>query len=213
LLDAAKKVQADAASQQKIADTEARREKNGEPGYQRGAGPKYREALKQKQDADAALAHADAEVAIYEPRLTDANARLDALQAPLKAGEDSIKGELEKIEQQKDAQLVPEGYDAPMAYTALTQLEADPREGRAILFFSRMMMAVLMTIELSYIMVRLWFSPASISTARLISNTKLEAEEINSEYERRSHEIRAGLEKNIGPRPAPPPFRIISREA
>ena len=100
-----------------------------------------------------------------------------------------------------------------MGYRALRELENDPKKGEAILWFSHVMMAVLMTVELSYILVRLMFSPASIATARLIKNTKLEAEEINSDYDRQSHELRAGIATKIGPLPEPTPFRIFSSAA
>jgi hypothetical protein len=210
LLDNALKMRADAASSQNIADTEARREKNGEPGYQRGPGPKYRAALKQKQDADTALARANAEVAIYDPRLADANRELDAVNARLQAGEETIKAGLARLEDEKQLRLIPEGYDALMGYTALQQIYESPTEGPAALFFSRLMMAVLMTVELSYVVARLWFSPASICTALLIKETKIEAEAVNADYERQSHQIRAGLEAEIGPRPPRPPLRIIN---
>ena len=210
LLDNARKVQADAASQQNIADTEARREKNGEPGYNRGPGPNYRTALKKKQEADTALARANAEVAIYEPRLTDANRKLDTVNASLQVGEETIKGGLEKLEAEKQSALIPEGYDALMGYTALQQIYESPRDGQAALFFSRVMMAVLMTVELSYVVVRLWFTPASVCTALQNKETRIEAEAINAEYEWRSHKIRADLEAGIGPRPARPPLRIVN---
>lgn len=210
LLDAARKAQADATSNQNIAVIEAAREKNGAPGYKRGPGPNYRAALKKKQDADTALARANAEVAIYDPRLADANRTLDAVNTSLQAGEETIRAGLAKLEGEKQSGLIPEGYDALMGYTALQQIYGSPKEGSAALFFSRLMMAVLMTVELSYVVVRLWFSPASICTALLIKETKIEAEAINADYESRSHKIRADLEAEIGPKPARPPLRIIS---
>lgn len=211
LLDAARKAQADAASKQVIAATEARREKNGEPGYKRGAGPLYRDALRKEQEADATLAHANAEVAIYEPRLNTVLPKFDAVNMRLQEGEDSIKDELATIEKQKQLRLVPEGYDAFMGYRALQQIYRSPEDGEAAMFFSWVMMGVLMTVELSYIGVRLIFSPASISHATLIKNVKLEAETINAEYELKSHNIRTELAWEIGPRPERPDFRIVSK--
>jgi Domain of unknown function (DUF4407) len=210
LLDTARKAQADAQSQQRIADTEAERELHGHPGYQAGAKTKYRAALKKRQEADTALAAANAEVAIYDPRLTDANKKLDTINASLQAGEETIKPGLEKLESEKQASLIPEGFDALMGYTALQQIYQSPKDGPAALFYSHLMMAVLMTVELAYVVVRLWFSPASICQALQIKETKVEAEAINADYERRSHKIRAELEAEIGPRPARPPLRIIN---
>jgi hypothetical protein len=209
LLDAARGARADALSQRQIADTEAARELKGHPGYRRGGGPLYRAALAKRQEADTALAKADSDIAIYDPRLADANAKLDAVNADLRAGDERIKSGMAKLEDEKQAALIPDGYDALMGYMALQQIYDDPREGPAALFFSHLMMAVLMTVELSYVVVRLFFSPASICTALTIKETKIEAETIAADYERESHEIRVDLEKVIGPRPTRPPLRII----
>jgi hypothetical protein len=213
-LDAARLDRSNALSRQQIADTEADRELHGRPGYVAGGGPKYRDALKQRQEADTALAKADAQIAIYDPRLADARSKIDAVNASLQAGEARISGDMTKLEDQKQAQLIPPGYDALMGYMALERIFDSPTdEGRAARWFSWLLMMILMTVELSYVLVRLMFAPASIHTALVIDDTNAKAEKIAAEAEKRRHATRIDVETTIGLRPPRPPLRIIGSVA
>lgn len=212
-LDTARVECAKAKSEQEIADTEAERELKGHPGYRKGAGPNYRAALKKKQDADAALAKCEAQVGIYEPRAVEANRKLDAVNARLQAGDERIRPEIEKIEAAKDKALIPPGFDPLMGYMALNKLYDDPVIGQAARGFSWLLMAILMTVELSYFAVRTVFQPASIYNVLLIERTNELAEGISAKAEMRRHALRIDVDNTVGPRPALPPLRIIGGSA
>jgi hypothetical protein len=70
-----------------------------------------------------------------------------------------------------------------MSYLALEEVYADPRFGTAARHFSWLMMAVLMTFELSYVVVRAWFTHASVYMAILIGDTKKRADRVAADYE------------------------------
>ena len=83
IVDTARQARAAAAKQVEMQTIEADRELRGAPGYKVGPGSKYREALARKEAADAALAKVNEDVKIYEPRLADAQQKLDAANADL----------------------------------------------------------------------------------------------------------------------------------
>lgn len=70
-----------------------------------------------------------------------------------------------------------------MSYLALEEVYSDPRFGTAARHFSWLMMAVLMTFELSYVVVRAWFTHASVYMAILIGDTKKRADRVAADYE------------------------------
>src|SRR5205085_8400512 len=80
--------------------------------------------------------------------------------------------------------------DALMSYLALQEVFDDPRFGSAARHFSWLMMAVLMTLELSYVVVRACFTHASVYMAILIADTKKRAEFAAADYERNSAALR-----------------------
>jgi hypothetical protein len=210
-LDPARKAHAAAEDRLKTAQIEADRELKGAPGYQRGGGPKYRAALAAQQAAQADLVKADADVAIYEPRLKKEQDKLDELRGALKKAEEGIQGKLDQLEKEKQAQLVPARRDALLSYIALQEVFDSPNYGAAARWFEGIMRAILMTIELSYLAVRLWFAHASIYMARLIAETKLAAMEINAELERRAEALRVRPD-NVPRTPAPrllAPLRFV----
>ena len=65
--------------------------------------------------------------------------------------------------------------------------------GSAARHFSWLMMAVLMTFEPSYVVVRVWFSHASVYMALLIADTKKRADAAAVDYERHGHALRSAL--------------------
>ena len=88
---------------------------------------------------------------------------------------------------------MPDRNDALMSYLALQEVYEDPRFGEAAKHFSWLMMAVLMTFELSYVVVRVWFSHASVYMALLIADTKKRADVAAVDYERHSQALRSAL--------------------
>ena len=195
IVDTARQARVTASKQAETQTIEADRELHGAPGYKAGAGTKYREALARKEAADAALAKADEDVKIYEPRLADAQQKLDAAKTELKTAETGFVAEARKLDEEKKAHLVPMRNDALMAYMALQEIYRSPVYGSAALRFTWLMVAVLMTIELSYVIVRVWFTHASVYMALLIADTKLRAERAAAHLARESETLRADLRR------------------
>jgi hypothetical protein len=195
VLDAARQLRAAAGQKAETYQIEADHELQGAPGYKAGAGTKYREALARKQAADSDLVKAEADIKIYEPRLTDAQGKLDGATAALRAAETAFAGEATQIDEERKSRLIPDRNDALMSYLALQEVFEDPRFGEAARHFSWLMMAVLMTFEISYVVVRVWFSHASVYMAILIADTKKRAEIVAADYEQNSKALRsaAGL--------------------
>lgn len=193
VLDAARALRATASQRAETYQVEADRELKGAPGYKAGAGSKYREAQARKLAADSDLAKAASDIEIYEPRLAQAQAKLDAATAALRAAESAFAGEAMQIDEERKSKLVPDRNDALMSYLALQEVYEDPRFGEAARHFSWLMMAVLMTFELSYVVVRVWFSHASVYMALLIADTKKRADIAAADYERHGNALRSEL--------------------
>jgi hypothetical protein len=193
VLDAARALRATASQRAETYQVEADRELKGAPGYKAGAGSKYREAQARKLSADSDLAKAASDIEIYEPRLAQTQAKLDAATAALRAAETAFAGEAAQIDEERKSKLVPDRNDALMSYLALQEVYEDPRFGEAARHFSWLMMAVLMTFELSYVVVRVWFSHASVYMALLIADTKKRADVAAVDYERHGLALRSAL--------------------
>jgi Domain of unknown function (DUF4407) len=182
VLDAARQLRATASQRAEAYGIETDRELKGAPGYKAGAGSKYREALARKVAADSDLAKADSDIGTYEARLTEAQKKLDKASADLSAAETAFAGEAAQIDEEKKSHLIPDRNDALMSYLALEEVYADSRFGTAARHFSWLMMVVLMTFELSYVVVRAWFTHASVYMALLIADTKKRADWAAADY-------------------------------
>jgi hypothetical protein len=207
VLDAARQLRATASQRTEAYQIEADRELKGAPGYKAGAGSKYREAQARKLAADSDLAKAASDIEIYEPRLAQAQSKLDAASAALRAAEKAFAGEAAQLDAERKSKLVPDRNDALMSYLALQEVYEDPRFGEAARHFSWLMMAVLMTFELSYVVVRVWFSHASVYMALLIADTKKRADVAAADYERHGNALRGAFGL---PAPDRGPLRFLS---
>jgi TraM recognition site of TraD and TraG/Domain of unknown function (DUF4407) len=193
VLDAARQLRATASQRAEAYQIETDRELKGAPGYKAGAGSKYREALTRKVAADSDLAKADSDIGVYEVRLTDAQKKLDKASADLRAAEVAFAGEAAQIDEERKSHLIPDRNDALMSYLALEEVYSDPRFGSAARHFSWLMMAVLMTFELSYVVVRAWFTHPSVYMAILIGDTKKRADRVAADYESSRDALRRTL--------------------
>ena len=115
--------------------------------------------------------------------MADAQKKLDKASADVRAAEAAFAGEAAQIDEERKSHLIPDRNDALMSYLALEEVYADPRFGTAARHFSWLMMAVLMTFELSYVVVRAWFTHASVYMAILIGDTKKRADRVAADYE------------------------------
>jgi hypothetical protein len=201
-LDDARQLAATAGNRLKANQDEAQNELKGAPGYHAGPGQKYRAALDEQKKARADLVNAQAAIAIYEPRLNGLQQQLQTASADLKAAEAAFEPMRAQLEEEKQRHLIPARSDALLSYLALEEVFASPVVGRPARHFAKLMMAVLMTIELSYVLVRAIFRHASIYDALLIADTHARAERIAADGQRERETLR-------GPRGKPAPLRMF----
>ena len=207
-LDDALQVQATAENRLAAAKVKADREHQGKDGSVKGDGPLFKAALKEQEAAQAELVKAQAQVGIYKPRVDQARDQLKKGQDKLDRAESASRDDLARLEHEKDADLTTVHSGPLSARRALAEIYADPDTGRDAQYFSLVMKLVLITLELSYLMVRLIFAHASVYTMLLHADTRLRADEAHDDYLRR----RAASRPDEPPAtpPALPPIRLIS---
>jgi Domain of unknown function (DUF4407) len=205
-LDSALQNQATAQNHLDAAEREVDRQRRGLDGYAKGCGPKCHAAIIDSDKARAELAQAKAQVAIYKPRVDDAKTKLDGAKQALGAAEDGIRSDISALEAEKKSQLVTVHSDPLLNHMALEELFQDPRKGEAAREFSWLMKLLLITLEMSYLMVRIFFAHASVYRAMLIADTKLRAEREDADYRRKLEALRGRAE----PPAILPPVKLIS---
>jgi hypothetical protein len=100
----------------------------GAPGYKAGAGSQYREALARKTAADADLAKAASDISIYEPRMADAQKKLDKARRR-KSGRGRVRREAAQIDEERKSHLIPDRNDALMSYPHWRRCIPTPASG------------------------------------------------------------------------------------
>jgi hypothetical protein len=203
-------LQTQATADNRFAEAKVRadREHNGKDGSAKGDGPRFKAAIKDKADAQADLVKARAQVAIYQPRVEQAEQQLKKARDQLDQAELASRDDIAKLEAEKNAELTTLHSDPFSARRALQEIYADPETGADARYFSFVMKLVLITLELSYLMVRIIFAHTSVYTILLLADTKLRADATYADYRRRSAALRAD-EPREPPR-ALPPLRLMS---
>jgi hypothetical protein len=207
-LDEALQLEAAAENHLAAAKIKADREHYGRDGSAKGDGRLFQAALREQEAAQADLVKATARVGIFQPRVEQAKKQLKTAQDRLAQADTTIRDDVAKLERNKEAELVTLHNDPLLTYRALEQIYANPDTGPAARHFALLMKLVLITLELSYLAVRLWFAHTSVYTMLLIADTRLRADTAHADYERRRAEVLAGA-----PPPPPrtlPPIRLIS---
>jgi Domain of unknown function (DUF4407) len=207
-LDDALQLEATADNRLAEANERADREHNGKKGSVKGDGPLFKAALKDQAAAQAELVKAKAQVAIYQPRVDQAKQQLKVVQGKLDEAEAASRDDIAKLEAEKNAELTTLHSDPLSARRALREIYADPETGEDARNFSFEMKLVLITLELSYLLVRLLFAHTSVYTILLLADTRLRADAVHGEYRRRRAALGAD-EPPVPPR-ALPPIRIMS---
>jgi hypothetical protein len=154
---------------------------NGGPGCHKGVGPQFRAAMIQQAAATGALNRASADLAALETRLTDATSKLDDAVKTFRAREPDYLKAAGVIDARVAREEVPERNDPVMSYMALQEVYASPM-GPAARFYSHLILGLLLTVELSYVLVSEYFGHATIYMARLIARTKILAAEAAEHY-------------------------------
>lgn len=176
-----------------VARIEADREdKGGLKGYIKGRGALYVEAKRQEVEAARILDAADANEKQAHARMDALTQRIDKLRVDMGSASKTFDEQASKLDAAKtrDARWQPEESDPMMRYIALDEIKNSPERGKAATAITWLMTLVLMTLELMFLFVKVFFNHASVYTVRLIARTKQEAAEVSSEYARNVEHIK-----------------------
>jgi hypothetical protein len=173
-LDARRRTR-DSASQQ-VADNkiQADCQLSGGPGCHRGAGPQFRAALTLQAKAVDDQRRAEADIPGLEARLAAAEQRRAAAVAAFSAREGEYLEAAKVIDKRVADEAVPMRNDPMASYLALQRVFASP-VGEAARFYAHLMLALLLMVEVSYVVVSEYFEHASVYKVRLIARTKIMA--------------------------------------
>lgn len=202
-LDKAMTDQAKAAEDLRTAQLNMAREHVGAGGRPAGDGKNYRAAETAADAERGKLAEANRLISIYQPRLAEAQRKLADSTPAYTEARKAIQGQLDALDAEMKSYLDPVRFDLLLSYRALKALYKDPKSGEDAKEIGNLVMIVLMTIELSYIAVRILFPQANLYTVHLIRSAVVEASKIN----------RAGHDEMQYPNPPPgkrPEIRIVS---
>lgn len=159
------------------ARVEAGRERDGGlKGYVRGAGPRYRDALRLEREAQVAAQQSTQDTARLQRRFDELGAVITAKGTELRAAMASAAAEEARIDlrMQQDSRWSPERNDPMSRAMALEAMQRDPAMGRMVEKFELQAKVTLITLELAFLLIKL-MSPASVYVVRLIRRTKEEA--------------------------------------
>jgi Domain of unknown function (DUF4407) len=184
-VDAACAAAADATAKAKAADEEANRELHGGNGYRGGPGPRWRAARDALRAAQVDAGRETAKCEAFQARLHQAGAGAEEARGRLREAEQAILPELRQIEAERQATLVKNVSDPLLDRIALEKVMDDPVKGATARHFHWLIMAVLMLVEIGYIVVRVVFEPPSIHSLLLNKETKLRAYRERVDYERK----------------------------
>ena len=203
-LDSARRARDEASGAVTAADLVANCESQGGPGCHRGIGPMYRAAQIKRAKAAEDLRQAEQDIPALESALAAAEQKRDRAQAAVRAHEAAFIEAAKQIDERVAREAVPARLDPVMAYLALQKVFESP-EGPAARFYSHLILTLLLTVELSYVLISEYFAHASVYMARLIARTKILATEVADEYRRKT-----GRGDDDDP-PGAPSFWVVPR--
>ena len=163
------------ASQSRI---EAERESEGGlRGYVPGQGPRFREAMRQEREANAAAALAAQDSARTQQRFDDLAERVADKRDELRQASALVSAEERRIDaaMPSDPRWVPARSGPLSRLVALEQMRADPTTGIAIGRVEWVTKATLIVLELTFLLIKTLLSPASVYLVKLTLRTKLDA--------------------------------------
>jgi hypothetical protein len=176
-------------------------------GCRRGRGPRYYAALIRSNAAKAAMDRSAADLAGLEAQLPDAERKYDDAVKTFRTREPDYLKAAQTIDRQVDRQLLPPRNDPVMAYKALQKIYQSS-DGEATKFYSHLMLTLLLTVELSYVLVSEYFSHASIYMLRLMARTRLFALETADQLRRKLEALRG---KDDPQDPPGPSYQVLPR--
>jgi Domain of unknown function (DUF4407) len=181
-------------------------------GCKRGRGPKYRAALFRSAAANAAMGRSAADLAALEGQLPDAESKYQDALKTFRAREADYLTAAQAIDERVARDAVPPRNDPVMAYRALQKIYQSP-DGAGTQFYSHLMLMLLLTVELSYVLVSEYFGHASVYMVRLMARTRVLAAEVAEDTRRK---IAALFGKDDGDDPDDDPpggvaYRVLPR--
>ena len=183
----------DANKRASRARIEAGREADGGlPGYIRGEGPRFREAQRQEREAIELNQRTSSDARALQARMALADESIARMSAALERKQLEYRALGREIRNEKvhDPRWVPQRNDPLLRYIALYDIQRNPDTGAAATEFRRLMMLVLLTLELSFLFVKVACAPASVYMVRLIARTKRDAARVSAEFARDLDEIK-----------------------
>lgn len=159
------------------ARVEAGRERDGGlKGYVRGAGPRYRDAVRLEREAQLVAQQSAQDTARLQRRFDELGQVITTKTAELRAAVAASAAEEARIDlrMQSDSRWSPERNDPLSRAMALEAMQRDPAMGRMVEKFELQARVTLITLELAFLLIKL-MSPASLYVVRLIRRTKEEA--------------------------------------
>ena len=144
--------------------------------------------------------------------LADATRKRDDALKAYREREPEFLAAAKAIDQRVAAEAVPARNDPVMSYMALQQVLDAPEGGEAARRITHLMMLLLVTVEISYVLISEYFGHASIYMARLIARTKILGAEVADEYRRKTAAL-FGRDGNGDDDDEPPrmSFRVMPR--
>lgn len=170
---------------------EAGREADG-LNRRKGMGPRYYEAKRQEEEARRSAQRAQEQMHADTARLTEIETQIAGLARLLESRTKEYQDQVRLLEEKRlrDPRWMPERNDPLLRVMALWAIEADATYGGAVRYFSYGVQIVLITLEMTFLLIKIVFAPASVYTVRLIARTRAEAAQVSATYARNVDQIR-----------------------
>lgn len=185
------------------ARVEAGRERDGGlKGYVRGAGPRYRDAVRLEREAQLVAQQSAQDAARLQRRFDELGQLITSKSAELRAAVAAATAEEVRIDlrMQQDSRWSPERNGPLSRAMALEAMQRDPAMGRMVEKFELQAKVTLITLELAFLLIKL-MSPASLYMVRLIRRTKEEAAREAHEYQEYLRNLRRQATVSATPMP------------
>lgn len=185
------------------ARVEAGRERDGGlKGYVRGAGPRYRDAMRLERESQLVAQQSAQDTARLQRRFDELGQIIASKSAELRAAMVAVTAEETRLDLQmeQDSRWSPERNDPLSRAMALKAMQRDPLMGRTVEDFELKAKATLITLELAFLLIKL-MSPASLYMVRLIRQTKEEAAREAHEYQEFLRSLRRQAAASASPMP------------
>lgn len=154
-------------------------------------GPAYHELVRQVAVEDERINRAEERINLLRSEEQRRLASLAKAQEERDAALTAFKEEEAKLinAQELDPRWIPERDDLLIRFQSLLKLIKDSEDGVGILLLSMLAWSVLMAIELSYVLVKLIYAPASCYTIRARHAAEVEARGIPAEFYPPDHDF------------------------